>query len=182
MGARGVRVVAGRYRGLRLTVPAGREVRPTADRVKEAWFSILGERVRDATVVDLFAGSGALGIEALSRGAARVLFVEKARKPLMTLEANLARLEGAADRVRVAAADVFHPHRWVDAGNPPALILADPPYRRNLVAGSWRAWRKRTFRRRRGSWPWNTSAPSGRRIRRGPCGILDTTGRQRYPS
>ncbi len=66
-----MRVIAGAHKGRRLTAPPGRSTRPTSDRVREALFSILGARVQDARVLDLFAGSGALGIEALSRGAAR---------------------------------------------------------------------------------------------------------------
>ncbi len=74
-----MRVIAGTYGGRRLQAPPGTDTRPTADRVREALFSILGERVHDARVLDLFAGSGALGIEALSRGAAEATFVDKAR-------------------------------------------------------------------------------------------------------
>ena len=73
-----VRIVAGRWGGRRLTTPKGLATRPTSDRVREALFSILGDRVQDARVLDLFAGSGALGLEALSRGAAEATFVDSA--------------------------------------------------------------------------------------------------------
>src|SRR5215211_4409104 len=72
-----MRVIAGTYGGRRLQAPPGTDTRPTGDRVREALFSILGERSRDARVLDLFAGSGALGIEALSRGAMEATFVDK---------------------------------------------------------------------------------------------------------
>ncbi|MBA2342365.1 MAG: RsmD family RNA methyltransferase, partial [Thermoleophilaceae bacterium] len=87
-----MRIVAGEAKGRRLRAPAGRETRPTADRVREALFSILGS-VEGLRVLDLFAGSGALGIEALSRGAARAVFTDNARPALDALRDNLAALE-----------------------------------------------------------------------------------------
>jgi len=128
----GVRVVAGRYRGLRLATLPGLAVRPTADRVKEALFSILGERVDGARVLDCFAGTGALGIEALSRGAARVVFVEEDREALELLRRNLARV-GAEAEVRVCRGDALRPASWVREAVPADVILADPPYHRDLV-------------------------------------------------
>src|SRR5205085_1825654 len=83
-----MRVVAGRLGGRRLAAPKGAATRPTADRVREAIFSVLGD-VTDLTVLDLFAGSGALGIEAVSRGAAQATFVERARPALAALRTNL---------------------------------------------------------------------------------------------
>jgi len=128
----GVRVIGGRHRGLRLATLPGLAVRPTADRVKEALFSILTPRLAGARVVDCFAGSGALGIEALSRGADRVAFVEREPGSLALLRGNLERLgSGAADRVRVVAADALAPSTWTGLG-PVELVLADPPYRRGL--------------------------------------------------
>jgi len=109
-----------------LLSPDGQDVRPTGDRVREAVFNALGSlgAVEGATVLDLFAGTGALGIEALSRGAAHVTFVEQARAALRTLEANLAAL-GLGARSRVVRADVTA----VVAGLPAAdLALVDPPY------------------------------------------------------
>src|SRR5271169_6557985 len=86
-----VRVIAGRYGGRRLVVPSGRLVRPTADRVREALFSILGD-LDGASVLDLFAGSGALGLEALSRGAEHAVLVERAAPAWAAIEANIAAL------------------------------------------------------------------------------------------
>jgi 16S rRNA (guanine(966)-N(2))-methyltransferase RsmD len=130
--ASGVRVVAGRYRGRRVGTLAGVHVRPTADRVKEALFSILGNRVENACVVDCFAGTGSLGIEALSRGARRVIFVEEDRTVLDLLRGNLARLPEAAGG-EVLAGDALSPRTWGAAVFPADVILADPPYHRGLA-------------------------------------------------
>ena len=88
-----IRIIAGEFKGRRLKTPAGDTVRPTADRVREAWFSILQRPVRGARVLDLFAGSGALGLEALSRGAISADFVEVHRLALAALTANIATLD-----------------------------------------------------------------------------------------
>src|SRR3954467_6793389 len=108
-----MRVVAGAYKGRRLHAPRGRRTRPTADRVREALFSILGD-VSGLRVLDLYAGSGALGIEALSRGASAAVFVEFARPALASLRENLTKL-GLDDvattlpvRVESAAAKLGH--------------------------------------------------------------------------
>ena len=120
-----MRVIAGRLRGRPLVAPKGDATRPTADRTREALFSMLASRVgsfEGLAVADLFAGSGALGIEALSRGAASCLFVEQDGAALDALRANLAKLELKAD---VRAASVLA------LGLAPApldLILMDPPY------------------------------------------------------
>jgi 16S rRNA (guanine966-N2)-methyltransferase len=118
-----VRVVAGLYRGRPLKAPPGTDTRPTADRVREALFSILGP-VDGLAVLDLFAGSGALGIEALSRGAASATFVERDRRAAAVIEANLAALGAEGE---VVATDAV---RWL--GEPPVtgfdLVLLDPPY------------------------------------------------------
>ena len=119
-----MRVVAGRHRGRPLKAPPGRGTRPTADRVREALFSIVGP-LDDASVLDLYAGSGALGIEALSRGAASVTFVERDRRAAQTIGENLATL-GEDQPVVVRDALV-----WLrDRPGSPAfdLVLIDPPY------------------------------------------------------
>ncbi|MGE0440722.1 MAG: 16S rRNA (guanine(966)-N(2))-methyltransferase RsmD [Gemmatimonadales bacterium] len=118
------RIVAGEFGGRRLVVPADRRVRPTADRVREAWFSIVGPRVDGARVVDLFAGSGALGLEALSRGAASAALVDVNPASVAAIKANVASL-GVADRARVVRQDVF---RFLDRSEPVDLAFADPPY------------------------------------------------------
>jgi 16S rRNA (guanine(966)-N(2))-methyltransferase RsmD len=119
-----MRVIAGSAGGVRLTVPK-RGVRPTMDRVKAAIFSSLGDAITGARVLDLFAGSGALGIEALSRGAASVLFVDEHRQSIEAIEKNLAKtnLKG-----RVRQEDVFaFTHRFIGKETF-QIIFADPPY------------------------------------------------------
>jgi 16S rRNA (guanine966-N2)-methyltransferase len=119
-----VRVVAGQYRGRRVHAPRGTSVRPTSDRVREALFSILGDRVVDARVLDLFAGSGALAIEALSRGAASAVLVENDRAALDAIRANLESLSDAD--AEVVRADAL---RWLDERRGPFdLVFVDPPY------------------------------------------------------
>ena len=107
--------------------PAGAATRPTSDRVREALFSILGDRVADARVLDLFAGSGALGIEALSRGAKNATFVDSAPAAIRAVKANLETL-GAQAEVRRADARRFLDSASVDARYYD-LVLLDPPYR-----------------------------------------------------
>jgi 16S rRNA (guanine966-N2)-methyltransferase len=120
-----MRIIAGSAGGIRLQVP-GAVARPTSDRVREALFSILGVRVVGAVVLDLFAGSGALGLEALSRGAHRVDFVERDRKACGVIEGNLAKAR-LADPARVVAreAAVFLKAAAADRYD---LVFADPPY------------------------------------------------------
>jgi 16S rRNA (guanine966-N2)-methyltransferase len=127
-----MRVIAGSARGVPLSAPRGSGTRPITDRVKETLFGILGERVPDARVLDLYAGSGAIGIEALSRGAEHVDFVERDRAALSVLRANL-------ERTRLAAGATVHEadvgpfltrteDRW-------DLVVLDPPYEvRAIVA------------------------------------------------
>jgi 16S rRNA (guanine966-N2)-methyltransferase len=123
------RVVAGTLGGRRLEVPKGRAIRPTSDRVREALFSTLGGRVVGATVLDLFAGTGALGIEALSRGATYATFVERDRAVARVLQANLEALGLVAD-VRVVAAARYADEVAADSDAPFFdLVLCDPPYR-----------------------------------------------------
>jgi len=119
-----MRIISGSAGGIRLQVP-GAVTRPTSDRVREALFSILGARVDGAAVLDLFAGSGALGLEALRRGAQRADFVEQERKACQVIEANLAkaRLAGLARvHCRDAAAFLKRATAVYD------LAFADPPY------------------------------------------------------
>ncbi len=121
-----MRVVAGEFGGRRLVAPVGDATRPTTDKVREAVFNSLTSMglVEDAIVVDLYAGSGAMGIEALSRGAARCTFVERDRNALHALRTNIDTL-GLADRTTVVTSDVF---AWVPAVRNVDLALVDPPY------------------------------------------------------
>ena len=132
------RVIAGTAKGRTLRVPRGRGVRPTADRAREALFSSLAPRLADAVVVDLYAGSGALGIEALSRGAQRAVLVERDPSALRTLRGNL-RVAGVEAAATVVAAPVERfcadPHRWLPTPNGGVdLVFADPPYAEPLTA------------------------------------------------
>ena len=122
-----MRVIAGRWGGRRLQAPPGDAVRPTSDRVREALFSVLASRVPGARVLDLFAGSGALGIEALSRGAASATFVDSAAPALKALNANLGTL-GAEAEVRRQDALRFLGGASAD-GREYDLVFLDPPYR-----------------------------------------------------
>jgi 16S rRNA (guanine966-N2)-methyltransferase len=119
-----MRVIAGTAGGLQLDVPKT-DIRPTMDRVKAAIFSSLGEQILGARVLDLFAGTGSLGIEALSRGAASALFVEENNAAVAVIERNLARtkLEG-----RVRKQDVFAFLESAQIERPFGVIFADPPY------------------------------------------------------
>ncbi len=121
-----MRIISGSRRGARIAAPAGTDTRPTGDRVREAAFNLIGP-VDGASVLDLFAGSGAMGLEALSRGAASVVFVERDRAACRVIDENLAklRLTGAAvlcrDAARVLAAEAAGGRRY-------DLVLVDPPY------------------------------------------------------
>lgn len=117
-------------------------MRPTTDRVREAWFSALGDRVVGARVVDLFAGSGALGLEAASRGAAEVTLVERARAAVSAIRSNIERL-GAGDTCSLVADDVFRFLRRVE--EPFDVALADPPYGTGDAARLVEAYLRRPF-------------------------------------
>lgn len=121
-----MRIIAGEWRGRAIEAPPGQATRPTADRVRETLFSMLTSRLglfEDLRVADLFAGSGALGFEALSRGAATAVFVEQDAKARTAIKANAERL-GALDRIRILGGSAL----VLPRSDPFDLILADPPY------------------------------------------------------
>jgi 16S rRNA (guanine966-N2)-methyltransferase len=121
-----MRIIAGEWRGRHLATPPGSQTRPTADRARETLFSMLVSRIgpfEGLRVADLYAGSGALGLEALSRGAAHCTFVEQERRALECIRSNAASL-GAADRIEVLATSATR----LPASRAFDLILADPPY------------------------------------------------------
>lgn len=128
-----IKISGGELRGRNLHTPPGLATRPTAAKVRQAIFNILAGQVAGARAADVFAGSGALGIEALSRGAAACVFVENRRDAVQALQRNLTSL-GLAARARVVARDALAAGGgWAGAGALD-LILADPPYGQGLVA------------------------------------------------
>jgi 16S rRNA (guanine966-N2)-methyltransferase len=120
-----VRIIAGELRGRRLKAPGGDSTRPMLDRVREALFATLQPWIEGAFVLDLFAGSGALGIEALSRGARRVRFVERGAAACRCLEGNVAEL-GLADAVELVRGDALQPASWGE--RPADVAFLDAPY------------------------------------------------------
>jgi len=128
-----VRIIGGKYRGRRVFVPRSLTVRPTADRVREAIFNILGAKVEGCRVLDLFAGSGALGLEALSRGAAAAVFVDKRPEALLAVKRNI-ELLGLKKSTRTFKIDLNKgPGPLRKESEPFDLVFIDPPYGRNLI-------------------------------------------------
>jgi 16S rRNA (guanine966-N2)-methyltransferase len=123
-----MRVIAGSHRGRRLSAPQGRSLRPTSDKVREALFSILGPRVSGSRFLDLYAGTGAVGIEALSRGALVVTFVESDPKARQVMQKNLTTcgLVEQAELRAEATETFFRERQWQHA--PYDIVFADPPY------------------------------------------------------
>ncbi|WP_037502789.1 16S rRNA (guanine(966)-N(2))-methyltransferase RsmD [Sphingomonas jaspsi] len=120
-----MRIIAGEWRGRKLVAPQGQTTRPTADRTRETMFSMLNSRLggfEGLRVADLYAGSGALGLEALSRGAAEAVFVENERSAIKAIEANIASLGAKGTSVRATSASALPVAQSFD------LIFADPPY------------------------------------------------------
>lgn len=131
MEAMSLRVIAGRWKGRRLLAAKGMNTRPTADMVKEAIFNILQQRIAGSSVLDLFAGTGNLGLEALSRGCSRVVFVEKDARAVDVLNKNRANL-GCLEQTTVMRYDVFHAIKCLSGKERFDIIFADPPYSKGL--------------------------------------------------
>ncbi len=128
-----MRITAGEYRGRRLRSPRGSETRPTSDLLRQAIFNVVGPRVAGARVLDLFAGTGALGVEALSRGAAEATFVERDRAALASLQGNLTDLALSA-RARIVPGDALAAiAALARAGDRFDCVLIDPPYAGDLA-------------------------------------------------
>lgn len=138
-----MRIVAGEWRGRIIRAPDDSRVRPTADRVREAWMSIVMPTLPGARVLDLFAGSGALGLESLSRGASHATFVEFAPRSLATLKRNIETL-GAEARAEVHRADAL---RFIEKLAPEAydMAFADPPYGLGMAERVVRHWQRAPF-------------------------------------
>jgi len=159
-----MRIIAGEWRGRRISAPKGDSVRPTLDSVREAWMSMVHTSLPDARVLDLFAGSGALGLEALSRGASSVDFVENDPRTFRVLQENIKKL-GAGERSTLHREDApgfltktrratgeghlratGEGHlRATGEGEPYDVAFADPPYRKNLAVQLADLWLKRPF-------------------------------------
>ena len=139
-GGANVRIIAGKWRGKKLITPKGLNVRPTSDRGKGALYDLLihgkpaarGFKLRDAQVLDAFAGTGALGLEALSRGAAQVTFMENAKASQRAISANVSACQ-ADSAVNLIETDVLAAPR---AASPCGLIHLDPPYGKGLVSAA----------------------------------------------
>ena len=145
-----MRIIGGEFRGRKLTpIGRGSHIRPTSDRIRESVFSIIGNHIQDANVLDLFAGTGALGLEALSRGAASAVFVDRDRRALSLVSQN-AHILGLDRRTRIIGWDIAkdlncirppeadHSDAASDGAMKPVssgfgLVFADPPYNQNLV-------------------------------------------------
>lgn len=167
-----VRIIGGEYGGRRLEFPDQRGLRPTADRVRETLFNWLAPVLSGARVLDLFAGSGALGLEALSRGAGQVLLVEQARQVADKLRQNV-ELLGASDRAQVRQADALR----LLAGGPPEapfdIVFLDPPFADGLLArvmpllvqGGWLAADAWVYLEQDSSHPW-PELPAGWQVHR----------------
>jgi 16S rRNA (guanine(966)-N(2))-methyltransferase RsmD len=140
-----MRVISGLSRGRKLKTPKGRNLRPTSDRVKESIFNILGKEVDGKAALDLFAGTGSLGIEALSRGASHVVFVEKGNQAVRLIEQNVAGCD-MRSRSEIIQNDV---HRAIGIlerrRNCFDLIFMDPPYEKGLVRQTLRRLQHRTI-------------------------------------
>lgn len=140
-----MRIVAGRWRGRHIRPPDDPRVRPTADRVREAWMSIVQPHLEDARVLDLFAGSGALGLEALSRGAASADFVEVSAAGVRAIRANAALL-GAERELTVHRGDAIRFLEKLEAGAYD-VAFADPPYGHGLARSVAMHWLEVPFAR-----------------------------------
>jgi 16S rRNA (guanine(966)-N(2))-methyltransferase RsmD len=128
-----MRIISGVSKGRRLATPKSQAIRPTSDRVKESIFNLLGNEVEGKVVLDLFAGTGNLGIEALSRGAKRVLFVEKGRQALRLIWKNISQV-GMRERSEILPKDVSRAIGILkQRGESFDLILMDPPYEKGLI-------------------------------------------------
>jgi 16S rRNA (guanine(966)-N(2))-methyltransferase RsmD len=132
-----MRVIAGKYRGRKLKSPPSIQTRPTSDRLRETLFNILAPRIEGARFLDLCAGTGAVGIEALSRGAAQVIFVDRSRRMSVLVAANVGSLEAADPKIEVVTAEALEflrRHMNRDQAEPFDIIFFDPPYAEDYEA------------------------------------------------
>ena len=129
----GLRIISGELKGKRLLTPKGIKIRPTTDRIRERIFNILFSRILNSVVLDLFAGTGALGIEALSRGASFAIFIDSDMDALSVIEKNVA-VCGLQDRIKIIRADIVKNNIALSNGFPSVnLVFMDPPYNKNMI-------------------------------------------------
>jgi 16S rRNA (guanine966-N2)-methyltransferase len=139
-----MRIDAGSHRGVKLATPEGLDTRPTADRARQAVFNILAhsyDAIRDAKVLDVFAGSGAMGLEALSRGAERASFIESDRNAAEAIRRNIAACR-EQPRAQLFSNDALKPPRVSANWGPCSLVFLDPPYGKDLLAPTLNALRE----------------------------------------
>ncbi len=128
-----MRIITGKARGLQLTVPKNYDVRPTADRVKESVFNIIGSKVIGAKVVDLFAGTGNLGLECWSRGAISITFIDESKESLRLVKSNVAKCRAEDDCTLLKGSAPQVAERLATQGQLFDLAFCDPPYNKGLV-------------------------------------------------
>lgn len=126
-----MRIIAGHWKGTRLHAPSGTTIRPTADRLREAIFNIIGNRIHAKRVLDLYAGTGAMGLEALSRGACHATFVDRSPEALALIHRNMAKVD-AADRATVIRWDITHSLHCLANRGGFDWVFIDPPYGSDL--------------------------------------------------
>lgn len=128
-----MRIITGKVRGLKLVTPKNMDVRPTSDRVKESVFNIIGTKIIGADILDLFAGTGNLGLESWSRGAKKVIFVDESSESLKLVNANIKKVKAEQDvevikgRAEVSIENLFQKKSAFD------FIFCDPPYNKGLI-------------------------------------------------
>ena len=127
-----MRIIAGNWKGVHLFPPAGTAIRPTSDRLREAIFNIVGNQIREKRVLDLFAGTGAMGLEALSRGAAHATFIDHSFEALALVRRNIAKVD-AGDRSAVIRWDIARNLDCLDGHGVFDWVFVDPPYARGFV-------------------------------------------------
>ena len=127
-----MRIIAGHYRGTRLYTPSGVAIRPTSDRLRESIYNIIGPQIRGKRILDLFAGTGAMGIEALSRGATHAVFIDNNPQSLDLIHRNIEKVS-ANERTTVIAWDAAHDLSCLREHAASGIIFMDPPYRQGLI-------------------------------------------------
>lgn len=128
-----MRIITGKVRGLQLTVPKNMDVRPTADRVKESLFNIIGSKIIDAEILDLFAGTGNLGLESWSRGAAAITFIDESRESLRLVNSNINKCRAQENCTVIKGNAVAVAARLAASGKLFDMAFCDPPYNKGWV-------------------------------------------------